>query len=190
MDWYTLGYATLTISCRNSLSPGVLDLKDKISPCMLKHVTCVGIRNKKEIWAGRTFGLCCVGWTTQVKTRKAHCLKNVKMCCKWSRIQCEHAEHLWIFLCMWNVANLYKLWKFFPHPSYMGDSAKFFQRFEVLFIIWIHLGCSISMSPTLGVCACFWWDHMCFNCAFRFPRAFCLLTHQVVIALSWVDFAF
>lgn len=51
---------------------------------------------------------------------------------------------------------------FFLHPIYRGESVEFFSKFEVFFIIWIHLRCPIFISPRLGVYVYFSCDHVCF----------------------------
>lgn len=79
----------------------------------------------------------------------------------------------------WNVSGLFLLNMYYLKVVKIFWVIEFFLRFEVSFITRIYLGCSICLSLTLKVCACFY-DHVCFGCSFRFLQTFHLLTPQMI----------
>lgn len=47
--------------CNNFSNSKVLELKNKINPDTINHITYTGTRNEEEIWVGRTSRLYFVG---------------------------------------------------------------------------------------------------------------------------------
>lgn len=109
-------------------------------------------------------------------------LKNVKVCCdgpedvkSWVNVLWTCKTQMWCVLC-----DEMKVMKIFQHPSYRGDSAGFFVRIEVSFIIWIYLGYSNCMNPTIGV-FCIWIFVFHVGSAFKY-----LLWSSVLWHLEWL----
>lgn len=170
--------------CRNSSSPGVLELKDIINPRTLNHVTCAGTLSEEETWVGTTtrlFWFC--RRRTHMKARQTNSQKNINCVVNILWIWCERGEIPLQCFCVWNVRNAnilrlfllkMKLYRFvkFSLVLVMGETLKiFFLGFQISFVSWNHLGCPIFMSLTLKVCEYFWCILVCFRYALESLRS-------------------
>lgn len=105
---YNPGQASVTISCRNSPSHEVFELKDKINPMTLNYVIFVGTWSKKESWVRRASRLCFAGWRAYIKKRQTNNQMNVNFCRKLFVMWCDRCGTLLWCFCVWNAWNVNK----------------------------------------------------------------------------------